>query len=83
MARKPDLAAVSMHDKHRLALPIRACARSFFKMSVFFHARCYPAQALAWMTQVRTRIRICQRIMKTPARQAMERTARQMYAAIF
>ena len=39
MARKPDFAAVSMHDMHRLALPIRACARSyFFKISVLFHA---------------------------------------------
>ena len=30
--------------------------------------QCCPAKALAWMTQIRTRIRVCQRIMKTPAR---------------
>ena len=38
MARKPDFAPVSMHDMHRLALPICACARSFFLISVLFHA---------------------------------------------
>ena len=31
VARKPDFAVVSMHDMHRLALPIRACAMSFLK----------------------------------------------------
>ena len=30
--------------------------------------QCCPAKALTWMTQIRTRIRVCQRIMKTPAR---------------
>ena len=30
--------------------------------------QCCPAKALAWMTQIRTRIRVFQRIMKTPAR---------------
>ena len=38
MARKPDFAAVSMHEMNKLALPIRACARSFFLISVLFHA---------------------------------------------
>ena len=30
--------------------------------------QCCPAKALAWMTQIRTSIRVCQRIMKNPAR---------------
>ena len=30
--------------------------------------QCCLAKALAWMTQIRTRIRVCQRIMKTSAR---------------
>ena len=54
------------HDMHRLALVIRACARSFFKAS--YPTQCCPAKALAWMTQIRTRIRVCQRIIKTQAK---------------
>ena len=30
--------------------------------------QCCPAKALAWMTQIRTRISVCQSIMKIPAR---------------
>ena len=67
MARKPDFAAMSRtHDMHRLTLLIRSCARSIclllFKKKVSYSTQCCPAKALAWMTQIRTRI------MKTPAR---------------
>ena len=31
---------------HRLALPIRACARSFFLKEASYSTRCYPAKAL-------------------------------------
>ena len=30
--------------------------------------QCCPAKALAWMIQIRTRTRVCQRIMKIPAK---------------
>ena len=51
---------------YRLTLLIRACARFFLKGSYPTH--CCPAKALAWTTLIRTRIRVCQRIMKTSAR---------------
>ena len=51
VARKPDFAAVSRtHDKHRLALLMCSCARSFIKSS--YPTQCCPAEALAWMTQL-------------------------------
>ena len=57
---------------------------------IFFYKASYPTQrclakALAWMTQMRTRISICQRIMKTTARllTGVKRKARQTFAAIF
>ena len=40
---------------------------SIFKKASY-PTQCCPAKALAWMTPIRTRIRVCQRIMKTPAR---------------
>ena len=73
VARKPVFAAVSRtHDMHRLALLIRAWARSFF-LKASYPVQCIPAPvqcipANAWMTQIRTRTRVCQRTMKTPAR---------------
>ena len=67
MARKHDFAAVSrMYDMHRLALLIRSYARSICLF--LLKKRLIPAKALAWMTQIRTRTRVCQRIKKTPAR---------------
>ena len=67
---KPDFAAVSRtHDMHRLALLIRLYASSiFFYKKASYYIQCCPAKALTWMTQIRTRIRICQRIMKTIAK---------------
>ena len=52
---------------YRLALLIRACARFFFKKGSY-PTHCCPAMALACTTLIRTRIRVCQRIMKTSAR---------------
>ena len=73
MARKPDFAVVSCsHDMHRLALLIRSCARSsclfYFKKKASYPTQYCLAKALAWMTKIGTRIRVSQRIMKTPAR---------------
>ena len=72
VAWKPDFAAVSRtHDMHRLALLIHSCARSiclFLFEKASYPTQCCPANALAWTTQIRIRIRVCQRIMKTPAR---------------
>ena len=46
-----------------------SCARYFFfKKNPSYPMQCCLAKALAWMTQIRTRIRVCQRIMKTSAR---------------
>ena len=42
MAIKPDFAAVSRtHDKHRLALLIRACARSFNFFKASYPTGCF------------------------------------------
>ena len=80
------------HDMHRIALLIRYVSKSrvlaighfFLYIKASYPTQCCPGKALAWMDQVRTRIRVCQRIMKTPARlHVMERAARQMSAAIF
>ena len=72
MARKPDFAAVSRtYDMHRLTLLIRLCARSiclFLFKKASYPTQCCQAKALAWMTQIRTRIRVCQRMVKTLAR---------------
>ena len=92
MARKPDIAAVSRtHDMHRLALLIRYVSKSrvldhfFFYIKASYPMQCCTAKALAWLTQIRTYIRVCPRIMKTPARllTGHGRAARQMSAAIF
>ena len=72
MARKPDFAAVSRtHVMHRLAFLIIKTISikiSCAMIKAFYPTQCCPAKALAWMTQIRTRIRVCQRIVKTPAR---------------
>ena len=63
MSRKPVFAAVSRtHDLHRLALLIRAMARSFFLKSVLSHAM-LPSVGLDDPNQ-----KTYPRIMKTPAR---------------
>ena len=63
MSRKPVFAAVSRtHDLHRLALLIRARARSFFLKSVLSHVM-LPSESLDDPNQ-----NMYPRIMKTPAR---------------
>ena len=62
-----------------------SCAsyRSFF-IKASYPTQCCPGKALAWMAQIRKRIRVCQRIMKTPARlHVMERAARQCLRNFF
>ena len=61
------------HDMHRLALLIqvsksRVLGHFFFKKKPSYPMQSCPAKVFAWLTQIRTRIRVCQRIMKTPAR---------------
>ena len=78
VARIPDFAAVSRthartictyshcwYDKYQNLV---CWVIFFFFIKASYPTQCCPAKALAWMTQIRTRIRACQRIMKTPAR---------------
>ena len=43
-------------------------ARSFFFIKSSYPTQCCPAKALAWVTQIRSHVSVCQRIMKTPER---------------